>query len=399
MMDSERSRVKNIGDAGSHPRRLGSRTEPRSFRPLPVVEDPALERAPFRSPRVAIADLHWRLLSDEPSCSEQDPCTRLFGQAARGDNLLAPMVLLAGRDPKQFAPMLEAMRAIAAGERAESTHLYTAPGQPEERHQLCLGRIEVAGVPCAKLAWLPAGEVIALRKERQRLGSMLMRSQANLIRAQEQERQRVARDLHDNAAQYLVALGLSLARLQSINKDPAVAAVAAELSESLTDYHRAVRGMTYSLHPPELQQHGLHAAVHGLCNGLTRRSNLAVALQVYGPDRRRGTAVENAIFRLVQEALSNVQAHAGARRVRVRLVDREGFLLAVVQDDGKGLPADWQERPLIGLGIPGMAHRIAELGGSIRIRARRNGKGTIVAAVIPRSGAQDFVYAAEVFGR
>ena len=101
----------------------------------------------------------------------------------------------------------------------------------------------------------------------------------------------------------------------------------------------------------------------------------------------------------MQEALSNVQAHAGARRVRVRLVDREGFLLAVVQDDGRGLPADWQERPLIGLGIPGMAHRIAELGGSIRIRARRNGKGTIVAAVIPRSGAQDFVYAAEVFRR
>lgn len=396
-MSSEWPRKRRAGNAASTPAKLGESPDLLAFRTLPVLKDPALEQPPFRSPPVALADLNWRLLTGDPGASPQDPCVRLFGHVAPGDDLLARMRVLAERDPAQFAPLLGAMRAVAAGERAESTHLYTAPDGGEERQQLCLGRLDVAGMPCLKLTWLPATEIFALRKERQRLGLLLMRSQADLIRAQEQERQRVARDLHDNAAQYLAALSLSIARLQSINKDPAVAAVAAELSEFLANYHRAVRGMTYALHPPDLQQHGLNAAVHGLCDGLTRRSNLAVALQIYGLDRRRGTAVESAVFRLVQEALSNVQAHAGAGRVRVRLVGRECCLLAVVQDDGKGLPSDWQDRPSIGVGIPGMARRITELGGTIRIRARRSGTGTIVAAVIPRSGAQDFVFAAGNF--
>ncbi|MFV1918650.1 histidine kinase [Sphingomonas sp. MJ1 (PH-R8)] len=340
-MTSEWPRKRRGGNAASTPAKLGDGPDLLAFRTLPVLKDPALEQPPFRNPPVALADLNWRLLTGDPGTSPHDPCAGLFGHVAPGDDLLARMRALAERDPAQFAPLLGAMRAVAAGERAESIHLYTAPDGGEERQQLCLGRLEIAGVPYLKLTWLPATEIFALRKERQRLGRLLMRSQADLIRAQEQERQRVARDLHDNAAQYLAALSLSIARLQSINKDPAVAAVAAELSEFLANYHRVVRGMTYALHPPDLQQHGLNAAVHGLCDGLTRRSNLAVALQIYGLDRRRGTAVESAVFRLVQEALSNVQAHAGAGRVRVRA--RRSRVLPA-----RGRPGRWQ-RAAVGL--------------------------------------------------
>lgn len=235
-------------------------------------------------------------------------------------------------------------------------------------------------------------ELADLRQRNLQLAASLMLAQANLIRAQEDERRRVASDLHDTAAQHLIGVNLGLAHLREIAADPEVAALAADLAEMLQQFHRELRGITYTMHPPALLEHGLHASVRALCEGLAKRSGLEVSLSIYGEDRMRGTAVETAIYRIVQEALANVQLHAQARRVRVRLGCHHAVFVVAVADDGIGFPSGYDAHADHGVGLAGMTKRMTDLGGQFRAGSRRGHRGGIVVATAPREGAgQAFV--------
>lgn len=211
---------------------------------------------------------------------------------------------------------------------------------------------------------------------------------ARLLAVQDDERRRVARELHDSTGQALTALGIDLAlalrRLRS--RDPGLRALLEESVRLVERCTQEVRTTSYLLHPPLLDEVGLPAALRWLCDGLPERSGLRVRLSLPADLRRLAPAQETALFRIVQEGLGNVVRHAGASEARVRMVVEDGVAHLHVEDDGRGMPPDVMEQlntggTPVGVGIAGMRERVRQLGGTLSIRS--GAWGTEVWASIP----------------
>lgn len=346
--------------------------------------------------QVAVVDGRWNIVVVNAAWKR---ALEQVGQPAllrRGGNLARYFHENLHIDRNGAEVMLRGIREIDAGRTSQFIGSYKA-GADDCHFQISISVFETDSRRYATVSRINVTELVALRAQTLTLSASLMRAQANLIRAQEDERQRVARELHDTAAQHLTGVNLGLARLLAVSSDPAAIAIAQEISDLLAQFHRDLRGVTYMLHPPELRLCGLHGAVRALCEGLEQRSGLKITTRIYGDDRRRGTAVEAAVFRVVQEALANIHRHAHAEHVRVRLESRDDMLFVVVKDDGIGLPEGWRDRPPSGVGMAAMANRVIELGGRFLIRSRPLALGTTVAAAVPRDGAGRTFVPAEGF--
>jgi signal transduction histidine kinase len=229
------------------------------------------------------------------------------------------------------------------------------------------------------------------RKTRQleTLNHELRRLSSSLIAAQDQERRRIARDLHDGLGQELsgAKMMVDCIRMQDQSAEWKERA-AAEASTLIDQAIQQVRSMSHLLHPPLLDEVGLRSSIHWYLDGLTKRSGLETSLDVQPEDfPRLGPELETTIFRIVQEALTNVFRHAEARKAWITMAVRESQIVVTVGDDGKGIPdsiADF-EAGKIGIGIAGMRQRVKEFGG--RIRLRNGNPGTLVEAVIPIKSA------------
>src|ERR1700730_9499336 len=225
------------------------------------------------------------------------------------------------------------------------------------------------------------------RKTRQleTLNHELRRLSSSLIAAQDQERRRIARDLHDGLGQELSGAKMMVDCLQMQNKSAEWKdRAAAEASALIDKAIQQVRSMSHLLHPSMLDEIGLQSSLQWYLDGLTKRSGLETSLEIQ-PENfpRLGAELETTIFRIVQEALTNVYRHAEAHKTCISLAIRESQILVMVCDDGKGIPdsvADFEANK-IGVGIAGRRQRVKEFGGELRLR---NGNpGTIVEAVIP----------------
>jgi signal transduction histidine kinase len=336
--------------------------------------------------QVAVVDGRWNILVVNAAWKRAADYIDQPALLQRGSNLAKYFLDSPNLDRNGAEVMLRGIREIDAGQTTQFIGSYKAAAD-DCHFQISISVFVADSRRYATVSRINVTELVELRAQTLSLSASLMRAQASLIRAQEDERQRVAREFHDTAAQHLTGVNLGLARLLAVSNDPAAIAIAQEIGDLLSQFHRDLRGVTYVLHPPELRVCGLHAGVRALCEGLEQRSGLEISARIYGDDRRRGTAVEAAMFRFVQEALANIHRHAHATRVRVRLESRADILLAVVKDDGVGLPEGWSDRPAPGVGMAAMVNRVAELGGRCMIRSRSTTRGTIVAAAIPREGA------------
>src|SRR5579862_4634537 len=213
----------------------------------------------------------------------------------------------------------------------------------------------------------------------------LRRLSVRLMTMQDQERRRIARDLHDGLGQELAVAKMVLDKmlLQKPSHDDG-------WSQASTIIERAiqqVRTMSHLLHPPLLDEVGLLSALNWFVDGLAKRSGIEASLDVQPPDfPRLSTDVETAVFRIVQEALTNVFRHAGAHKVWITLNQKEGQIVVAVRDDGKGITENVVElRPdSLGVGIGGMRQRAKEFGGDLRLRNAN--PGTLVELTIPAGG-------------
>jgi signal transduction histidine kinase len=229
------------------------------------------------------------------------------------------------------------------------------------------------------------------RKTRQLelLNHELRRLSSSLIAAQDQERRRIARDLHDGLGQELSGAKMMVDCLQMKNQSAEwKQRAAAEASTLIDQAIQQVRSISHLLHPPMLDEVGLHSSLQWYLDGLTKRSGLETSLSLQPEDfPRLGSELETSIFRIVQEALTNVYRHAEARKTEISLAISDGQIVVTVRDDGKGIPnhiSDF-EPGMIGVGIAGMRQRVKELGGELRLR---NGNpGTLVEAAIPIKSA------------
>ena len=217
----------------------------------------------------------------------------------------------------------------------------------------------------------------------------LRRLSSRLMTMQDEERRRIAREIHDGLGQELAAAKMILDGILSKDSSPRMRQAAADSSMLVDRAIKQVRTISHLLHPPLLDEVGLVSALRWYLEGLSERSGIEIHLEVDPPDLGRLKAdLETAIFRIIQEALTNMFRHSGARNGRVSLTEREGNVMVTVRDDGKGIEEQIvQFRPdSVGVGIGGMKQRVTELGG--RLRLANANPGTIVEVVIPSRQSQ-----------
>lgn len=207
-----------------------------------------------------------------------------------------------------------------------------------------------------------------------------------LVQAEEQERQRLARELHDEVGQHLIALGLGLQALSDVA--PAGSEVdrrAAQLRELVASLSRDMHAITMRLRPRALDDFGLPAALEAYADVWSRRSGIIVDLHASPNIERLPPAVESAVYRVVQEGLTNVVKHSGATRASVVVERRDGLVVAIVEDNGRGFEVQpGEQHTASGLGLLGIRERALLLGGTAQIESTVGG-GTTVLVRIPVS--------------
>ncbi len=219
---------------------------------------------------------------------------------------------------------------------------------------------------------------------------------SQVINAQEAERKRISRELHDETGQLLTALMVGLRTLEQI---PAVSASArqdvASLKELARRIYEEIHRLAVELRPKALDQLGLARAVENYVHEFGERVGLNVRFEASGLDGvRLPGEVETALYRLIQEALSNIAKHAEASHAEVLLEWRGGALVAIVEDDGRGFDAESAFKPAAGerphLGLFGMQERAALLGGRLTIESSP-GQGTTIFVEIPLDEWQESI--------
>ena len=203
-----------------------------------------------------------------------------------------------------------------------------------------------------------------------------------LIRVQDEERRRIARELHDSTGQKLSFVKMGL---DSLGKQADLERHASALSESVKFIDEAIqeiRTMAQLLHPPLLDEAGLAMATRWLVEGFAKRSGVAVRLVLPPALGRFPQNVEIALFRIIQEALNNIHRHSGADKAEIEITETKSSVTLRVVDNGKGFRSEpSEESPAFGVGIQGMRERLMELGGTLDIASGK--KGTTLTATVP----------------
>ena len=224
--------------------------------------------------------------------------------------------------------------------------------------------------------------------EYRRAQEELQKLSGRLLRLQDEERQRIARDLHDATGQNLVALATMLGQLRQFL--PSRARKSSKLlseCQGLADKCiREIRTLSYVLHPPALDQAGLTGAIRDYVKGFSKRSGIQVELELSVRVGRMAREAELALFRVVQEALTNIQRHSGSQRAKIRMTrDSSNLTLEIMDSRNKasGRPARPTREPhfQLGVGIPSMQERVNSIGGRFEIESTSH--GTIVRVTLP----------------
>jgi PAS domain S-box-containing protein len=234
------------------------------------------------------------------------------------------------------------------------------------------------------------GAIVTVRNvtERKRREEELHQLSSRLLQLQDEERRRIARDLHDSVAQGLLGANLNLAQLSKsggkLNKKGRE--MLADAQKIMKGLAREIRSISYLLHPPVLDELGLTSAIEEYANGFSRRSGIRAQVEISNEIGRLPQEVETALFRIIQESLGNIQRHSGSASARIELKKEVSRLTLEVSDQGRGLSSGTLEKQQsqpskLGVGILGMRERMRQLGGRLEIRS--DSSGTTVRAALP----------------
>jgi PAS domain S-box-containing protein len=247
--------------------------------------------------------------------------------------------------------------------------------------------VELRGIPIMARGALVA--VFAFYHDvSQRKGAELAlhKLSARLLELQDEERRRIARELHDTTAQSIFAITMNLTRMQeSVAKDSSD--LQAIISDSLylaEQSAKELRTLSYLLHPPLLDDVGLVSAISWYARGFSERSGIQVDLELPSDLGRLPRALEIAFFRIIQEALTNVHRHSGSPKATIRLAADAERIMLEISDQGVGFMYSPGQTPAkLGVGLAGMRERIHQLGGQFEIISGRHGTTVRVAHTLP----------------
>jgi signal transduction histidine kinase len=227
--------------------------------------------------------------------------------------------------------------------------------------------------------------------ERRHAEESLRDLSGRLLHLQDEERRRIARELHDSTTQLLAASAISIDQAHHLVDERGDSRLAGLLRDSMASLERVrqeIRTVSYLLHPPILDELGLEYVLRWYAEGFRQRSGIAVELDVRPQLGRLPDDVEMAFFRITQEALTNVRRHSGSHVVRIALTRDDESATLTISDLGRGIPPgvlDGTGSTIanLGVGIAGMRERVRQLGGKLQIEG--TSKGTIICAVLPVS--------------
>jgi PAS domain S-box-containing protein len=206
---------------------------------------------------------------------------------------------------------------------------------------------------------------------------------SRIVAIRDEERRRLGRELHDSQGQYLAAIKMNLELIETT--DAALSPIQkSALTEAITLLERSmreIRVISHLLHPPLLDEIGLQAVVPWYLNSFSERSGIQVDLDMPADIAKLPDQVELAVFRVLQECLTNVHRHSGSTVARVKILPEDTSVVLEVSDQGRGVGLQNGSDPIIGVGITGMRERVRELGGEFEITF--SSEGTIVRAVLP----------------
>jgi PAS domain S-box-containing protein len=235
------------------------------------------------------------------------------------------------------------------------------------------------------LGWLQINSDISERKQAEHA---LRELSGRLLHLQDEERRRLARELHDSTGQSLTALQMNLAvvRQRASGIDGRTSQVLLESMDLAEQVVKEIRTLSYLLHPPLLDEVGLASALRWYVDGLAGRSKIQIDLDLSPHLGRLSQDLETAIFRIVQECLTNIHRHSGSSTAKIQIDENGNRILLSVRDQGKGISSEFLRGangtpPTAGVGIRGMRERVRELGGRMRIRS--GAPGTTVEVVLP----------------
>ena len=306
--------------------------------------------------------------------------TRGYGWAV-GGNFLDHRVDFVGEDLDET--FLERWNDLLAGRLNSIVGAYEmATRQGIRSVQVCITRFNFCRTPLLIVANRDVTEITQARGEVDSLSRQLLATQ-------EDERRRIAVELHDSTGQHLTAIGLALERLRS---GPRVSRASASAIEdaglSLAEAHKEIRLLSYLLHPPYLEEDGLVKSLDRFVQGFSRRSALECRFVVNVRLGRLDFELQRTLYRVAQEALTNVHRHADATQVELELTRRGNVLRMTIKDDGRGArPRGSDAGDLaMGVGIPGMKARLRQFGGRLDIRSSTSGVTVVATVPVSRDG-------------
>lgn len=274
---------------------------------------------------------------------------------------------------------IQAVRAVLAVWITVS--LMRASQVVEQERERQLQAAQKARIEALEQVQLELAEREALRRE-------LLR---HTVIAQEEERKRIARELHDETAQFLTALRLNLSTLdQLVPQKPELTRLIERLQGLNREMSRGIYRLVHDLRPAQLDDLGLEAALQHLVAEELRRSGLEVKLEVNGLRQRLDPLVETVLFRIAQESISNVARHAGCKQALLRLCTEPDQVSLEIADEGAGFDLNQRQLPPRGWGLAGMHERAESAGGQMKLKSIP-GQGTQVEVIIPLGLAEQQV--------
>lgn len=361
-----------LPDIPGVPMRLSAAAQPIHDRSSPAFLDLFQRVIDGLPEQIALVDDKWQIITVNEAWTA---AAKLYGyELATGADYLSFCEARGreGHKPTQIAAA--GIRAMDEKREQSFRFVYEGSGAWEGKSfQLCVNRLELVGKTYATITRYDVTELVNLRHLREDFAS-------TLIEGQGLERRRIAREVHDSTMQLLACLGLSLGQLKRSKKSKATVEIVSEMEEMLGEAQRELRTIAFLAHPPQLRELGLSEAIRQLADGFGRRTGLKIAV-VAEELVKVSHNTELAIYRVVQEALSNVHRHADATEAFVSLHARRSTLHVVIADNGRGMP----DQLHLGVGLASIRERVGEVGG--RLSIRRGKPGLTLVASIPLRAA------------
>ena len=290
------------------------------------------------------------------------------------------------KDGTEFPMSASVSRLDLGGEKcftiicSDVTQEVRAAEELRQAHDELEVRVQERTADLVQSNQLLQGEIMERKEAEQQVQDLSRR----MMRVQEEERRNLARELHDGATQNLVALTLNMAPiLEAIDVAPATRAMIEECMRLIDESTNELRTISYLLHPPLLEELGLSRTLRGYVEGFSKRSGIAVSLTAQGELDRLGFDLELAVFRIVQESLSNVHRHSHSSTANILLVREGSSLNLEIADQGRGIPPG---KDKAGVGIGSIRERARLLKGTVNITT--NFSGTVIKVTLPLAEEQ-----------